>query len=414
MKGPSSGPPNAAPPVYSLSRILLGLVALVLVAGEVIPTLLGAGLPPHRLLWDMVLIEPLFASAVTGALALYLIPLPLRRNELIVVLVIGALVDLWLTGLRSQFIGPGGRLLHLGMGPGLASVGALALRALRREPRAEEALALAVALPALLVFGGFVHTFIIDQNPVVYDYYAYAFDGLTGVQPSFLISRAAASTLAFRVVIYAVYFHLALMMSVTEALGLRYPARAVSRPLLAFLLLGAFGGLLYNLFPIVGVKVLCGDAYPNGPWPPVPANLRPVEAPPQFPRNGMPSLHMAWVLAAFWALRGFGPALRIAGAVLVFITVLGTFVVGHYAVDLVVAVPFALAAHAASVKARGRRTVVIGAGAAATLGWLLAMRFTPDLLLAQPALTVTGLALTVVGSFALEAWLGSQRPSRSA
>lgn len=400
-------------------RILLVLVIVCLAASELVPAILNIGFAPHRSLFPMALQEPLLASALVGSLAFYLFLLPLRGWELGLVLVFGGLLDYWLETYRAQIIGPAGRLLHLGLGPGLVAIGACLFRFLQRGPdreRAEQALSLAIALPGMLVFGLFLRSLLSAESLLVYDYITYAFDGMFGFQPSFLIARLGGSWKPLRILLYIVYFHLPLWMSLAQILVFKHPERAWNRPVLAYLMVAAMGSFLYAYLPAVGIKVMCGEAFPNGPWPPVPDPVRLVEAPLYFPRNAMPSLHLAWILTAFWALRRFDSRIRTVGGLLVFLTILSTFNVGHhYLIDLIIAVPFTLCCHGISTFSHpGRnqlRTISILYGGTATMAWLSIMRYTPNLALDNPLLTLVALALTVAGALILQSRLGEVSPT---
>lgn len=385
----------------STPRWMIYLFVAALGLGELLP-LLGVGSALHRQAFLVAIHEPLLASALVGSLAFYLILVPRRAGEIAVVFLAGSLLDGWLVWHRSAYIGPAGQLLHLGLGPGVACLVAGLARAMRGPDRqvAEEALVLGGAMPGLLVFAPFVHAAVISQNPWVCDFIAYTIDGLVGFQPSFLVGRIALATRPVRVLLYAVYFHLPLWMALAQTLVCREPRRACNRPFLSFALIALFGVPLYLYFPVVGVKVLCGEAFPFGEWPVLREPLRLVQAPLEFARNGMPSLHLSWILAASWSVRGFGSKVRLAGALLVFLTGVSTFGVGHhFLIDLVIAVPFTTACHAASLlgfpgSTRLRiGTVLFGAGA--TMGWLTLMRFRPALMVAHPSLSVAALALTV-------------------
>ena len=175
----------------SPSRLVLLLVAASLVAAELIPSLFGLGNPPHRFLPRLALTQVMLASACLGSFLFYLFLLPRRKVEMALVVVVGVALDAWLSFHRISYLYPTGCLLALGMGLGLASLPATLLRALTPGPdrdRAVEVLALAVALPGLYVFSVSAHSVTATLNPMVYDHFAYAFDGLTGVQPSFLIA----------------------------------------------------------------------------------------------------------------------------------------------------------------------------------------------------------------------------------
>jgi hypothetical protein len=130
----------------------------------------------------------------------------------------------------------------------------------------------------------------------------------------------------------------------------------------------------------------------------------------------MPSLHLAWILTAFWALRRFDSRIRTVGGLLVFLTILSTFNVGHhYLIDLIIAVPFTLCCHGISTFSHpGRnqlRTISILYGGTATMAWLSIMRYTPNLALDNPLLTLVALALTVAGALILQSRLGEVSPT---
>ena len=87
------------------------------------------------------------------------------------------------------------------------------------------------------------------------------------------------------------------------------------------------------------------------------------------PRNAIPSLHMTWPLLLFFSCRR--RIQKIGASVLVLLTILATLGIGqHYLVDLVVAVPFALAIHAAFE----RDWSIAGIGIGLTMVWLLTLR----------------------------------------
>src|SRR5207248_2011006 len=63
----------------------------------------------------------------------------------------------------------------------------------------------------------------------------------------------------------------------------------------------------------------------------------------QGPRNAMPSLHMAWVLLAWWCSEGASPVCRAIAGTFVLFTFCATLGTGeHYFVDLIVAFPLTL------------------------------------------------------------------------
>jgi hypothetical protein len=121
----------------------------------------------------------------------------------------------------------------------------------------------------------------------------------------------------------------------------------------------------------------------------------------------MPSLHTTWALLLWWNARPLAAWFRaIMGGYLVF-TVLATLGFGvHYAVDLVVAVPFALAAQATLAPGLAasprRRAAAALFGAALVVAWLLVLRFGAPWLIAFPWLTAAASLLTVGLAYAVE------------
>jgi hypothetical protein len=112
----------------------------------------------------------------------------------------------------------------------------------------------------------------------------------------------------------------------------------------ALFLAGPFGILFYNLFPALGPLHIFVDRFP---WHPLTTGqvrrlfLEPVPVPGL--RNAIPSLHLAWVLLAFWYSRGLSVFERSIAFAFVVFTVFATMGTGeHYFIDLIVAFPFAL------------------------------------------------------------------------
>ena len=174
----------------------------------------------------------------------------------------------------------------------------------------------------------------------------------------------------------------------------------------------------YHFFPIAGPKYLFGSdnfvaaLRDAGSFSLVPAMI------PPFPRNGMPSMHFGWMLAAAWLwwqaeTRWFSRALI---TVMTVLTAAATLYTGeHYVIDLIVAVPFVFAAIAltttgAALPARARWRSV-GAGFATWLGWVFALRLQLDLFIRYPLLCQAALALTALVVVAQLRW---QRPAAAA
>jgi hypothetical protein len=168
--------------------------------------------------------------------------------------------------------------------------------------------------------------------------------------------------------------------------------------------LGVAGLLLYQICPAAGPIYLFPKQFPS-----MVPNLDWVVAAPAWlrdvPRNGMPSLHVAWTMLLFWNVRHRAWWIAAAAAIYLTMTAVATLGLGeHYLVDLMVAVPVGLSIQALWLRTRSTfRLVAIGAGAAITLGWLIAFRTGAALAIpAGPAMWAVS-ALTVLVPVAM-AW----------
>jgi hypothetical protein len=341
----------------------------------------------------------LFAIGFGSPLLLYVSSLP-GWGSLLRTLVAGGLLalGLWLLGgevSETPWTKPAMvAAARLMTGLGVASIGALALRAWRHQAP-ERTWALLYLLPAVasLVFtfeAGIFYDFISSVFPNTCDSFAYAADAGYGVELSFAVGRLflAAPPLAK----VCEYLYLAPPPGLVFVFALQTRAR---RPppvdvVTVLLALGLTGYSLYFLFPVCGPLPAFGATFP---WMPPPLNFHGermfVDT---FPRNGMPSLHMASVLIAYWHARPYGPWARAAAAVFVVGTFLATMGLGeHYFVDLVVALPFALVVHAACTPGlpdlRRERTAAFLGAAGLLVVWYALLIFGTGLLLWSPFLT---------------------------
>ena len=184
---------------------------------------------------------------------------------------------------------------------------------------------------------------------------------------------------------------------------LRDRRKAISA-MVAFLITGPVGVIFYNLLPAVGpIHVFLG----RFPWKPIPAEqatrllVEPI--PLSGLRNCMPSLHMAWVLLAWWYSRGLSIWERGTAMAFVVFTAFATMGTGeHYSIDLVVAFPFAVFLQGlCAVGLRwnhGARVTATLYGLAMTLGWIGALRFAPRLFWFSPVLSWSLCVLTMASA----------------
>jgi hypothetical protein len=292
---------------------------------------------------------------------------------------------------------------------GLSSVTLMGLRAIWTSGE-ESNLWLWAFVPAVLFVGfGWLTPPLLEYGqrayPKVYDLYLYSFDASLGVQPSFLLGEAFLKWPLLKIVSYFAYLGLAIPIASTYAGQLLRNRKAALPVMLALLYCGPIGGIFYSLFPALGPAHLFQANFPLHPLSMVQARhlfLEPV-ALAGF-RNAIPSLHMAWVVLAWWYCRGLnwwakGVALGFFG-----LTVLATLGSGeHYLIDLVVAYPFSVMIYglfALSLKWNDRlRVAAVLGGLSVVLGWLGALRVATPLFWASPvipwALCVATVALSV-------------------
>lgn len=232
-------------------------------------------------------------------------------------------------------------------------------------------------------------------HPQTFDLSLYAFDGSYGVQPSFFFGRAMAHSFLLRNAALWTYLSLPFVMAVVYALRQPRDAQQPAWDIMSMLMLAGLGGwLLYNVVPATGPAFAFASDFP---WHSLPYNslhrlfLEPIPVANQFPRNAIPSLHMAWVLLIYWSVRESSRWLRFVLMGYALLTVVATLGTGeHYFVDLVASLPFALAIYAAvcpdGKPAAASRLFAIASGLGLTLAWLLLVRFGTKWMLLSPAL----------------------------
>jgi hypothetical protein len=143
------------------------------------------------------------------------------------------------------------------------------------------------------------------------------------------------------------------------------------------------------------------------PWKPIPTDqvtrllIEPIAVPGL--RNCMPSLHMSWVLLAWWYSRGLSVWERGIAMAFVVFTVFATMGTGeHYLIDLVVAFPFAVFLRgvcAIGLRWNDRaRVMAVGYGFSLTLVWIAALRFGLKIFWITPVLPWFSCVLTAASA----------------
>jgi len=313
---------------------------------------------------------------------------------------------------------------------GLGSLAVLGLRAVWSEGEKQKLLALAFApsflFAAFMVFAGVVLERTQVWHPKVLDLYLFSFDASLRVQLAFILGQMYSLWPWFRAIGTALYIGLPIPLAMVYAGHLVKDHRKVYPAMAAFLLTGPIGILFYNMFPALGPAHIFLQDFPWHPMTAFEAShlfREPVAA--KGVQNAIPSLHMAWVLLAWWYSRGLSVWERGIALTFVVFTAFATLGTGeHYFVDLVVAYPFSvmmqsLCAFPVRWMARERVTGFLY-GLLVTLLWLVMLGQAPKVFWFSPAIPWACSLLTVASAILLHRKLeaatevASQQQSESA
>lgn len=295
---------------------------------------------------------------------------------------------------------------------GLSSLVTLGVRTIWASGSERKRMAYCFVPALLLVLSEyFASTFLewtAAAHPKVLDLYLYSFDASLGLQLPFLMGQTFAKWPWLGRASLLFYIALAIPISLIYA-GRFLRLREKALPsFVAFLATGPMGILFYNLFPALGPIHLLRQDFP---WHPLVTRsvsrlyVEPVAlagAP-----NAIPSLHMAWVLLAWWYSRGLSWVERAISLAFLLFTILATLGTGeHYFVDLIVAFPFALlieglCSSSLSWKDTLRLAATVG-GLLLTLGWLAALRYATHFFWVSTLVPWAICLCTVAFSLALE------------
>jgi hypothetical protein len=215
-------------------------------------------------------------------------------------------------------------------------------------------------------------------NPV-YDGRIYAFEEILGGHLSVLCVKAYSLFPALGNLASGCYAMIGLGLAIVAAL--QESEERERDVLTAAVVAGGAGFALYFLCPVVGPHSSSALVHPNGKLPlGLDAALLTLTA--VTPRNGMPSLHTVWALLVWFNLAPLSTAVRRGLQLFVLMTLWALMGLNeHWFLDVVVAVPLAVAIQAACVGQRtiARRTALMTATTVTTclvmtMGWLVAIR----------------------------------------
>ena len=248
-----------------------------------------------------------------------------------------------------------------------------------------------------------VLSFFQAKTPDSLDRYLYAFDSRFGIQAGFIMGRVFSNWPALSSVCTIVYMGLPLAMA---CVYLAVP-RDAEEPslLLSFLITGILGSMVFHIVPATGPVYAFTDMYPNQLPTIGPDFLRPIHM--EDPRlNAMPSLHAAWALLIFWRTHRSRVLVQAMAGLFLLLTLLATLGLGeHYLIDLIVAVPYAVAVRALCMIRTGwsrERALTAMFNAVVVAIWLVLLR--KQMLLQVPIAVAWSMGLATVTS---AVWLNS-------
>lgn len=363
-----------------------------------------------RTFYDEVMVSPFLALALASVVILHLRVFPKLRDAGLIVaatFAMAAVCFLWL------------RFPHAVMAcfsfVGLSSFLVMAVRTVWEKDRR---LLLYTFVPAFLfVASDYFASNMLDwtnaAHPRTLDEYLLMFDASLHIQPAFLAGRAYEMWPWLHNMSLIAYVALAVPIAVVYGGRLRLNREKAFPAMLAFLITGPMGILFYNIFPAAGPHNLFGHRFPFEPLPYdriAHILLEPVAI--AGPRNAMPSLHLTWVLLAWWYSRKLSLFERVIAFLFLGLTAFATLGTGeHWLADLVVAFPFALmiqalCAYQLPINDARRRTAFLF-GLLTTLAWLVLFRYATRLFWTSPVvpwtLIAATLALTMIRQRVLDA-----------
>jgi len=305
-----------------------------------------------------------------GTFFLHMCTRPSRKERLITVVLAVAMRVAYDLAFGEQTY-PGWLFITMGTFLGLASLLVILVRSLEASSERRAIYRRTVGVLALLTYIGYCLGFYLALAefllPRKFDYFLYNFDGSLGFQPSFLAGRLLASSRPLYWLEWTVYTCFGFWFSVVYAMHANSQAKFRVKVVKMLVVNAIIGFSLYFFCPAMGPKY----AFPSFPYfaPSVYSATMLFKGAP----NAIPSLHFGGALLIFWFCRPWKWLYRFMG-VYVALTALATLGLGeHYLIDLVVAVPYALAIMAFCSDVPERK-LPMAFGAAMVFFWLIALR----------------------------------------
>jgi hypothetical protein len=355
-------PLGASNPVPAGKRIVMALAGVM--------ALLPVAISIHEGGSDWFASNSFTPFGMWGTFAIHVSTRP-SRKELGITVAIGLLLRVLYNLAVGERSFPGSLIINMGTYLGLASLAVLAVRSLESSGERRATCRRSLGAVALLSYIGICLGFYINfarvALPRKLDYFLYNFDGSLGFQPSFAAARLAQMLPAVYRIEALVYDSLGFWFALLFAVHINSRLKYRLNVLKLLIVNAVLGFSLYFLFPAMGPKY----AFPSFPVEPGAVTSAAVFL--QGVPNAMPSLHMGGILLIFWISRPW-KWLRVVTGSLAVLTFLATLGLGeHYLIDLVVAVPYALAILALSSSVPERK-LPLAVGTAMLLAWLVILR----------------------------------------
>ena len=227
----------------------------------------------------------------------------------------------------------------------------------------------AVIAPAFILTAGLSMQLANRGLHASYDYFLYRFDLSLGLTPGHSIISLFRTLPWIRIASFLTYSGLLLFPPLYHGWAI-YKGKAAKIHLVhAFVIAGIVGFVFYHICPAVGPLVTFGQQFPD--------HLPVMSAVPgktfmsASVYNAMPSLHMTWALLVWIAAWELGSLAVVMASFIVMFTGFATVGFGeHYFIDLIVAVPLAMAVYGICT-ARYKLTAV---GLASVSAWTIYLR----------------------------------------
>lgn len=294
---------------------------------------------------------------------------------------------------------------------GMAAIAVLSVRTIWAKTRDDRTTLLYGLIPTILLMVCNVgatplHRLTTYLHPKTFDLFLNAFDCSLRVQFSFFLGQVFMMWPWVRFFCMLVYIALALVLALVYAGLLQRNRQHATVAIVAFVLTEVAGFCLYNVLPACGPLYIYRELFPWHPLTTAAAmRLNVVPIPVAGLRNAMPSLHMSWVLLAWWNSRGLPRWMRSIALIFVVMTTIATLGSGeHYLIDLVVAFPYALAVQAASTYTlpyRSERRSALLFGTFTTLIWFALLSYAVGIFWMSPVLPWAAIVATIAPSIYL-------------